>query len=321
MSKNLSNVSLFSLSASRGLAEEIAEKLGLPISKSEVAHFTDGEVMARPLDHVRGKKVYVVQSTSAPVSEHLMELMVFLDGLKNASAKEINIIIPYYGYCRQDRMARLGEPITARLVADLLHTAGATKVITVDLHTPQIQGFFSCPVDDLSPISLFGEYYREKLGEWGIKSSEITVVSPDHGSIHRARDLASELPDSSIAIIDKRRPAPNKAEVVNLVGDIKGRTCILVDDIVDTAGTILSSVEALKERGAKNVALCFTHAVLSDRADKRLKEHGLLDIVTTNSIEGPHEGIAVISLAKMISELIVANETGGEVPSSYLAFY
>ncbi len=319
---NLSNVALFSLTANPKLAGEVANELSLPLSRSEVTHFADGEVLARPLDNVRGKTVYVIQSTSTPVAERLMELLIFIDGLRNAKAREINLVIPYYGFSRQDRVARSGEPITAKLVANLLETVGISRVVTMDLHTPQIQGFFSCPVDDLSPTSLFGEYYRKLLKEKGIKSEDCCVVSPDHGSTHRARDLASEIPNSNMAIIDKRRPAPNVAEVVNVVGNVQGRHCIIVDDIIDTAGTTIASVEALYRHGAKTVFVGGTHGVFSNDALTQLLHDKVGDLVVTNSIERDVAPYAsVISIAPMIAGIIRANEEGLPVPDSWMAFY
>ncbi len=319
---NLDNVTLFSLTANRSLAQEVADILNIPLSKSEVTHFADGEVLARPLSNVRGKTVYVVQSTASPVSERLMELLIFIDGLRNAKAKEINLVIPYYGFSRQDRVARSGEPITAKLVANLLETVGVNRIITMDLHTPQIQGFFSCPVDDLSPICLFGEYYRNLLSKKGLRTEDCCVVSPDHGSAHRARDLASEIPNSNMAIIDKRRPAPNVAEVINVVGEVKGKHCIIVDDIIDTAGTVLASASALYEKGAKSVYIGGTHGVFSQNALQKLHEGRIDDIVVTNSIERTYpDDVSVISIAPMIAGVIKATENGETVPDSWMAFY
>ncbi len=318
----LKDIVLFRLTSSPLLAQEVADILSLPLGQCEVRHFSDGEVMARPITNVRGKKVYVIQSTSTPVAERLMELLIFIDGLRNAKAKEVNLVIPYYGFCRQDRIARSGEPITAKLVADLLETVGVNRVITMDLHTPQTQGFFSCPVDDLSPISLFGEYYRRKLKELGVPTSEVTVVSPDHGSIHRARDLASELPDSSLSIIDKRRPAPNEAEVINVVGEVEGKTCIIIDDIIDTAGTVLASAETLKSHGARGLLVGGTHGILSGGAEERLRTASFIqDLCLTNSIERDIPWVGRISIAPMIAGVIRASESGLPVPDEWMAFY
>lgn len=317
----MKDVAVFKLTSNPRLAEEVASILNIPLGTTEINHFADGEVLARSPDSVRGKVVYVIQSTSKPAAERLMELLIFVDGLRNAKAKEINLVIPYYGFCRQDRVARPGEPITAKLVADLLDTVGINRIITLDLHTPQTQGFFSCPVDDLSPIPLFGEYFRNYFAKKGISTKDVTVVSPDHGSIHRARDLASELPDSELAIIDKRRPAPNVAEVMNLIGTVKGKHCVIVDDIIDTAGTALACAEAVLKEGALSVSLAGTHAVFSNEAGKKLTESKIEEIVVTNSIEHDLPNIHVISIAPMIAGLIKATSEGTAVPDSWMSFY
>src|SRR5574344_1836178 len=226
------SVVLFKLTSSPKLAQEIADILKLPLGKSEVTRFAYGEFLARPTESVRGKTCYVIQSTCRPGAERLMETLIFMDGLRNAKAKEINLVIPYFGFSRQDRIARAGEPITARLVADMIDTVGVNRVITVDLHTQQIQGFFSCPVDDISVVPLFGDYYRKKLAALQIKTEDVVVVSPDHGSIHRARDLATELPNSGLAIIDKRRPVPHVAEVVSVVGEVKDKNRIILGALI-----------------------------------------------------------------------------------------
>lgn len=311
---------LYKLTANPGLAQEVSDILGIPLGNASVTHFADGEVMVRSPDNVRNKRVYIIQSTATPVAERLMELLVFVDGLRKGNAREITLVIPYFGFSRQDRIARKGEPISAKLVATLLETVGIDKIITMDLHTPQIQGFFSIPVDDLSPIPLFGEYYRKKLAEMKIPTNEVTVISPDHGSIHRARDLASEIPDSTLAIIDKRRPAPNTAEVVNIVGDIKGHTCVMIDDIIDTGGTIVNSVKALLAHGAREVLVGGTHGVFSSNYQE-LIDSGIIDLVVTNSIEHWGGEVKTISIAPMIAKLIQANEEGGDIPDSWMSFY
>ncbi len=319
--KKAQDILLFKLTSSPRLTEEVAEELGIEVSPSEVNTFADGELLARPLNSVRGKTVYVIQSTQRPVTERLMELLIFIDGLRNAKAKEINAIIPYFGFARQDRIARSGEPITAKLVASLLGTVGINRLMTMDLHTPQIQGFFSCPVDNLSPISLFGEYFRRKFKNDKIPTDRVVVVSPDHGSIHRARDLASELPDASLAVIDKRRPAPNEAEVVNVVGDVQGKVALIVDDIIDTAGTVIASSEALRKRGASDILLAGTHGVFSHDSLDRVYRSGISDIVVTNSIESADPRLHIISIAPMIAGIIRANEEGVPVPDSWMSYY
>ena len=315
------NVVLFTLTANPTLAAKVAKQLGTEISALEIKNFADGEVMVRPLVPVRGKTVYIINSTSTPVAERIMELLVFINALRNAKAKEVILVSPYYGFCRQDRIARAGEPLSAKLVADLYTNAGVDHFITMDLHTPQIEGFFDCTVDDLSPTPLFGKYFRDFLKKQKINYKDVTVVSPDHGSLHRARDLASEIPHASLGIIDKRRPEPNKAEVVNVIGNIKDQVCIIIDDIIDTGGTIVASAQALYSMGAKDVIVAATHGVLSDNAVDKLKEAGVSHICITDSIEKGVQGVDVISISEMIAGLIKATEEGKEVPDSWMNFY
>jgi ribose-phosphate pyrophosphokinase len=317
----LEKIILFNLSSNPELVRKIANLLRLSVGHVELMHFSDGEVMARSLDSVRGKSVYIIQSTSSPASERLMELLVFIDGIKKASAKDINVIIPYYGYSRQDRIARPREPISARLVADLLQTVGVSHLITVDLHTPQIQGFFSCPVDNLSTIHLFAKYYTKKLKQLKIDPSEVVVVSPDHGSAHRGRDLATALPNSQLAIVDKRRPSPNEAEVVNIVGDVQGKTCIIIDDIIDTGGTIVASANELYAKGAREILVAASHGVFSRNNVEAMKNAGISDIVVTDSIEKSIPGVNVITISEVLSHVITHNESGTSLPPEYLAFY
>jgi len=317
----LEKIILFTLTANADLTKRIADILDSKIGKVEITHFADGEVMARSLDSVRGKSVYVIQSTSSPASERIMELLLFIDGIRKANAKEINVVIPYYGYSRQDRIARPREPISARLVADLLGTVGVSHLITLDLHTPQIQGFFSCPVDNLSSIHLFAAYYVKKLKQMKIDPSEVVVVSPDHGSAHRGRDLATALPNSQLAMVDKRRPSPDTAEVINIVGDVRDKTCIIIDDIIDTGGTIIASAKQLYENGAKNILVAASHGVFSKNSVSELKAAGISDIVTTDSIEKNIPDVNVISIAEVLAEVITHNELGTPLPPEYLAFY
>lgn len=220
---------LFSLNSNRELASEIAEEIGVSLGKCTVNRFSDGEVQINIEESIRGCDVFVVQSTSNPVNEHLMELLIMIDALKRASARKINVVMPYYGYARQDRKARSREPITAKLVANLLETAGTSRMITLDLHAPQIQGFFDIPIDHLMGVPILAEYFENK------NFDDIVVVSPDHGGVVRARKMADRL-KAPIAIIDKRRPRPNVAEVMNIIGNIEGKTAIIIDDIIDTAG-------------------------------------------------------------------------------------
>ena len=245
---------VFALSSSIELAKEIVAELGLPLGECEVKHFADGEIMVELGQSVRGKHVYIVQSTCNPVSTNLMEVLIAIDACKRASAAHITVIMPYFGYARQDRKARPRQPITSKLVASLLETAGANRVITMELHATQIQGFFDIPADDISAMSIIGNYFRS------LDLENIVVVSPDHGGVTRARKLA-EMLHAPLAIIDKRRPKPNVAEAMNLIGDVDGKTAILVDDIVDTAGTLVSGIQMLRDKGAKAIYACCVHAV------------------------------------------------------------
>ena len=270
-------VKLFSLSANVELAEEIAESVGIPLSSCDILHFADGEINVQINETVRGHNVFVIQPTSAPVNDHLMELLIMCDALKRASAKTINLVIPYYGYSRQDRKSRSRQPISAKLVADLLQVAGADRVICMDIHAAQIQGFFDIPVDNFMGLPVLANYFIDK------KLTDVVVVSPDHGGTTRAREFAKVL-DTTIAIIDKRRPEPNKAEVMNIIGNVAGKTCILVDDMCDTAGTLTIGAKALMDAGAKEVYAACTHGVLSGEAISRISNSCLKEMVITNTI-------------------------------------
>lgn len=298
------NLKIFSLSSNRALAEEIASVIGLELGKCSVNQFSDGEIQINIEESIRGCDVYVVQSTNEPVNHHLMELLIMIDALKRASAKTINLVMPYYGYARQDRKARAREPITAKLVANLIETAGATRMINLDLHAPQIQGFFDIPNDHLMGVPILGDYYKEK----NFNKEDIVIVSPDHGGVTRARRLADRL-KAPIAIIDKRRPRPNVAEVMNIVGNVEGKIAILIDDIIDTAGTITLAASALKENGAKEVYACCTHPVLSGPAIERIENSEIKELVVTNSIALPEEKkiskIKELSVAALLGEAII----------------
>ncbi|ANB58644.1 ribose-phosphate pyrophosphokinase [Anoxybacillus sp. B7M1] len=297
-----SSLKLFSLNSNMKLAEEIAQVIGVQLGKCSVSRFSDGEIQINIEESIRGGDVFVIQSTSAPVNEHLMELLIMIDALKRASAKTINIVMPYYGYARQDRKARSREPITAKLVANLLETAGASRVITLDLHAPQIQGFFDVPIDHLMGVPILADYFKNK------NLQDIVIVSPDHGGVTRARRLADRL-KAPIAIIDKRRPKPNVAEVMNIVGQVEGKTAILIDDIIDTAGTITLAANALVENGASEVYACCTHPVLSGPAIERIQNSKIKELVVTNSIALPEEKkidkIVELSVAPLIAEAII----------------
>lgn len=293
---------LITCNSNKLLAAEIAECIGVPLCDAEVHRFSDGEIQIRLDDSVRGCDVYVIQSTCAPVNDHLMELLIMVDALKRASAKTINVVVPYYGYARQDRKARARDPITAKLVANLIEKAGADRVIALDLHAMQIQGFFDIPVDHLVGVPILSEYLRQK------KLQEIVVVSPDHGGVVRARRLADEL-HAPLAIIDKRRPEPNVSEVMNIIGSVKGKTCVLIDDIIDTAGTIVLAADALLKEGAKEIFACCTHPVLSGPAMQRLESSPIKEIVVTNTIPITHPTasakIRVLSVAPLVGEAII----------------
>jgi len=270
---------VFSGNANLGLAAEIASHLSLPLGKAVVGQFSDGEVMAEIQENVRGRDVFVVQSTGAPTNDNLMELLVIMDALRWASARRITAVIPYFGYARQDRRPRSARvPITARLVAKMIGQAGADRVLTMDLHADQIQGFFDIPVDNVyaSPI-LLGDVWRQKY-------PELMVVSPDVGGVVRARALAKRLDDADLAIIDKRRPRANEAKVMNIIGDVAGRSCVLIDDLVDTAGTLCRAAHALKEHGAMRVQAYCTHPVLSGPAVSNIASSVLDELVVTNTI-------------------------------------
>ena len=280
------------------LAEQIAEIMGKQLGKSTVSKFSDGEVSVSLWETVRGIDVYIVQSTCKPVNDSLMELLIMIDAMKRASAGRINAVIPYYGYARQDRKAKARDPITAKLVANLLVSAGADRILTMDLHASQIQGYFDIPVDHLLGIPILVNYFKEK------RLSDLVIVSPDHGSVTRARNMAHPL-DAPIAIVDKRRPKANVSEVMNIIGDIEGKNCILVDDMIDTAGTITNAANALKELGAKDVYACATHPILSGPAIERITNSEIKELVLLNTApiteKKQIEKIKVLSVAPLFA--------------------
>lgn len=294
-------ITVFSLSSSKKLAQDIASILGTKVGDCKVHHFADGEILCEIGESVRGKDVFIVQSTSNPVTENLMEILVLTDALKRASAREITAVIPYFGYARQDRKAKPRQPITSKLVADLLTTAGVNRVVTVDLHAAQIQGFFDIPVDEMQALPLLIKYFRKK------KVQDLCVVSPDHGGATRARKM-SEAFDCPIAIIDKRRPKPNVAEVMGIIGNVEGKNCILIDDMIDTAGTITAGVDMLKQKGAKDVYIACTHGVLSGPAVERLSTCAAKEVVITNTIEIPQDKkfdkLVSVSVAGLLAHTI-----------------
>nr|WP_278772860.1 ribose-phosphate diphosphokinase [Limosilactobacillus mucosae] len=293
---------IFALNSNRPLAQKIADEVGVELGKLSVDRFSDGEIQINIEESVRGDNVYVIQSTSAPVNDNLMELMIMIDALRRASANTINVVLPYYGYARQDRKARSREPITAKLVANMLQNSGVTRIVALDLHAAQIQGFFDIPVDHLMGAPLLADYFINE----GVAANAV-VVSPDHGGVTRARALAEFL-KAPIAIIDKRRPRPNVAKIMNIIGDVKGKKCIMIDDMIDTAGTISKGAQALMDAGAEEVYASATHAVLSGPAIERLDNSPLKQVVVTDSIQLPDENqidkIVQVSVAPLIGAAI-----------------
>ena len=285
------------------LAQKIADYIGVKVADFQVTTFSDGEISVNINETVRGCDVFVVQSTNNPVNENLMELLIMIDALRRASAGRITAVIPYYGYARQDRKAKARDPITAKLVANLITAAGADRVLTMDLHAAQIQGYFDIPLDHMLGGSLLANYFNEKNIE------DLVVVSPDLGSVTRSRKFANQLEgEVPLAIIDKRRPKANVCEVMNLIGDVKGKNVIMLDDMIDTAGTITNAANALKEFGAKNIYACCTHAVLSGPAIERIENSAISELIVLDTIRLPKEKeldkIKVLTVAEMFGEAI-----------------
>ena len=297
------DIKIFSGNSNRKLAEEIAEKIGLPLGMATVGKFSDGESAINIGEVVRGSDVFVIQSTCTPVNDNLIELLIIIDALRRASAGRITAVMPYFGYARQDRKAKARDPISAKLVANLITTAGADRILTMDLHTPQLQGFFDIPVDHLLGVTVMAGYFQEKFGD----SSDVVAVSPDVGSVTRTRKFAEWL-DIPIAIIDKRRPKANVSEIMNIVGDVNNRKVVLIDDLIDTAGTIVNGANALMEMGAKEVYACCTHGVLSGPACERIEESCIKELVTLNTIPMPKgkptRKITALSIAAIFAEAI-----------------
>lgn len=323
----LKDILVFSLSSNIKLTTKVCNILGIEKSKSVVHHFADGECLATCDCDVRGKKVYIIQSTSNPVNDRIMETLIFIDGVKRANCREVTLIVPYFGYARQDRIAHINEPISARMVADLFTNIGVKRVITVELHTPQIQGFFGVPVDNCSPSFVFAKYLTRKLmDDKNATEDNIAIVAPDHGAMYRARDLANFIPNTSIVVIDKRRPKPNVAEITNIVGDIKDKVCIMIDDIIDTGGTILAGAKALHDKGAKEVYICCSHALFNGNALEKFEQ---ADYVTqcfvTDTIEHPEfeasNKITVVSIADMIADIIRSHESHEKIKDQYARFH
>lgn len=297
------NIKILHGNANPALAKEIAEYLGMELTHASVGTFSDGEISLGIGESVRGADCYVIQPTCTPVNDNLMELLIMVDALRRASAKRITAVLPYYGYARQDRKTKARDPIAAKLVANLIVQAGARRLLAVDLHANQIQGFFDIPVDHLMAAPLLVNYFKERLD-----LEDVVVVSPDIGGVARARRLAESL-HVPLAIIDKRRPKPNVAEIMHIIGDVQDKTAIMVDDIIDTAGTITLGAAALKKFGARDVFACCTHPVLSGPAIERLDSSDLTEIVVTNTIplsqDKAIDKIKVLSIAPLIGEAII----------------
>lgn len=296
---------IFALTSSVDLAKKVCKDLDVPLGKIKVEHFADGEILVTPQESVRGRSVFIVQSTCNPVTERLMEVLVCIDACKRASAREINVIMPYYGYARQDRTTKPRQPITAKLVADLIQKAGAHRVVVFDLHAAQIQGFFNIPIDDITAVPMIGQYFHQKFRG----RDDLVVVSPDHGGVTRARRLADIL-DASIAIIDKRRPKPNMVEAQNVIGNVDGKTCIVIDDICDTAGSLTAGCEILKKHGASEIYCAITHGVFSRDAVTKIQNSPIREMIITDTIPLSEENkaktdkIKVLSVADMIATAI-----------------
>lgn len=295
-------IQVFCGNASRTLAAEVSAHLEVPLGQAVVRRFSDGEVLVEVAENVRGGDVFVVQSTCTPVNDHLMELLLMLDALRRASAQRVTAVIPYFGYSRQDRKVSPRVPISAKLVADLITTAGASRVLTIDLHAGQIQGFFNIPVDNLFATPVLFKYMKER-----VRNGAVTVVSPDPGGVERARAFAKRL-DATLAVIDKRRARPNEVAEMRVVGDVEGQTAVIVDDIVDTAGTLVAAASALRSAGATEVIACCTHPVLSGPAPQRIRDSSLSEVIVTDTIplrpEACDPKIKVLSVAHLLAEAI-----------------
>ena len=306
-----STLKIFTGNANRPFAESVVGGLGIKMGAAEVDHFSDGEIRVAINESVRGCDVFIIQSTSSPVNDHLMELLIMIDACKRASAGRITAVMPYFGYARQDRKARARDPISAKLVADLLTKAGASRVLTMDLHADQIQGFFDIPVDHMQASKILADYYNKRMKMQGVKNlaEKFVVVSPDVGSVGRARKFSQKLGDVPIAIVDKRRPRPNVAEVMNIIGEVEGKTCLILDDMADTAGTVCQAAKALVEKGgAEEIFAAATHGVLSGKAIENIQNSIITEFLVTDSIFLPEEKlidkIKVLSVASIFAEAI-----------------
>ncbi|BDI30529.1 ribose-phosphate pyrophosphokinase [Capsulimonas corticalis] len=313
---------VFSGNANPMLARRIAQYLDLPVGKLLITRFSDGEIRVKIEESVRGMDVFIVQPTCAPANDSLMELLILVDAFRRASAKRITLVIPYYGYSRQDKKVAPREPVTARLVADLITTAGAHRVLAVDLHAGQIQGFFQLPLDHLYAGPLVASYFAEK----GLTDGDTVVVSPDVGGVGRARGMA-EMLQAQIAIIIKRRPEPNKVEVMEIIGDVVGKTCVMVDDMIDTGGSLVSGAHALRERGARRVFACCTHPVLSGAAPDNIQNSAVEELVVTDTIPVSDEKrercpkITVLSVAPLLASAICRIHKDDSVSELFQSFW
>ncbi len=301
------DIKIFSGNANKPLAAAMAEGLGLPMGKSEVGLFSDGEINVSIFESVRGSDVFVVQSTSSPVNRNLMELLIMIDAMRRASAGCITAVLPYFGYARQDRKNKARDPITAKLVANLISRAGADRLLTMDLHAPQIQGFFDIPLDHMVGMPILAPYFERMARADAAYKAGLVVMSPDLGSVNRARAFAERL-DAPLAIVDKRRPKSNQSEIMHIIGEIEGKNVLIVDDMIDTAGTLVNAAEAVMARGAKSVSCCATHAVLSGPAIERLEKSCLTQVVVLDTIHIPKEKrikrMKVLSCAPVMAEAI-----------------
>lgn len=304
---NGKDIKVFAGNANNPLAMAMADCLGMPLGKSEVGKFSDGETQVLINETVRGNDVYVVQSTSSPANDHLMELLIMIDAFKRASAGRVTAVIPYFGYARQDRKSRARDPITAKLVADIITRAGADRVLTMDLHAPQIQGFFDIPVDHMVGMPILAPYFERQLREKPARKDRLVIMSPDLGSVNRCRTFAERL-DVPLAIVDKRRPKPNASEIMNIIGEIEGKDVLLVDDMIDTAGTLCNAAEAVIQRGAKSVRATATHAIFSGPAIERLAASPLEEVVVLDTVLLPEkkriDKIKVLTCAPVLAEAI-----------------
>ena len=312
----LNNLKIVSGNANIQLAQNICRELNIPLGKANVKKFSDGEIQVEIEENVRGMDVFVVQSTCTPVNRSLMELLIMMDAIKRASAERITAVIPYYGYARQDRKVAPRVPITAKLVADLITTAGSDRLLTVDLHAGQIQGFFNIPVDHLYSAPVIVEYIKKQY------ANNLVIVSPDAGGVERARAFAKRL-GATLAIIDKRRPQPNESNIMNIIGDIQGKTALLLDDMVDTAGTLTQAANALRKEGARKVVACCTHPVLSGKAIEKIMQSDLEELVVTDTIPLREEAqackkIVVLSVAQLLGEAIKRIHSNDSVSSLFV---